>query len=530
MTTTTAKRNAGPRPLFYRSPFRHAPLAAAVLALLAAAPGQAADWRFTPGLSVTETWSDNPELLSDELARSQLVSQVTPSFYYVLDSRRLKATASGSWRQYAYSDSEAIRSREDNVRQHTASLQGILADDLLFVDASTSRQRRTLSAFGPQAIDNPYSKENATDVETWSVSPYLRQNLGRSATALLRYTRDAVNSDRPSLYGNSTADTVMLNVSSPPEPRLLAWGFSAMRQEQDNELAGDSLIENTNASLRYRVNSSIALTATAGYDNYEFGLGGASKGRNWSTGFAWTPSQRTSVEASIGRHFYGNTGSFLANVRSRRTVLSASYTDMITTTRSQLTLPAAIDTEALLDRLFSATIPDPVQRQLAIAAYIQATGLPPTLADSVNYLSNRFMRQKLLQATGALRGARTNTIVGVYASERIALGSDEADSALLGNQLRSLNDNVRQRGASVSWSYRFNARSSLVANANYSRSESLTTGIETHRRHLSLGANRQLGRHLTASLELRRRDGEVGRVNARTYTENAIAATLSMKL
>jgi len=508
---------------------RLVPVAAAVAALLVAAPSRA-DWRFTPGLSTTATWSDNPELVSDELARSQWIAQVTPSFHYVLDSRRVKASASGSWRQYAYSDSEAIRSRADNVRQHAASLQGIVADDLLFVDASSSRQRRSLSAFGPQAADSPYNRENSTDIETWSISPYLRHDLGRNATALLRYTRDAVNSDRPSLYGNSTADTVMLNLASPPEPRLLSWGFSAMRQEQDNELAGDSLIENTRANLRYRINSSFALTASAGYDNYEFGMGGASSGRNWSGGFAWTPSQRTNIEASYGRHFYGNTGFFQANVRSRRTVWSASYTDTITTTRSQFSLPAAIDTVALLDRLFAATIPDPVQRQLAIAAYIEATGLPPSLADSVNYLSNRFMRQKLLQATGALRGARADTVVAVYASERTALGSEEADSPLLGTQLRSLNDNVRQRGASATWSYKLNRRSRLVANANYSRSESLTTGIDSRRRYLSVGVHRDLGRHAAASLELRRRAGNVGRIDERTYTENAIAASISMKL
>lgn len=530
MTTTTAKRTGGLRFKPNRGLPRLVPVAAAIAALLVAAPSRA-DWRFTPGLSVTETWSDNPELLSDELARTQLVSEVAPSFNFVMNSRRVKASASGLWRQYAYTESTSVRPREHHDRQYGASLQGILAEDLLFVDASANGQRRTLSAFGPQVTNNPYSWANGTDVQTWSISPYLKHDFGRSATAQLRYTRDSVTSDQRTIFGNSTADTVLLNLSSPQEPRLLSWGLSVMHQKQDNEIAGESSIENATANLRYRLNSELALTATAGYDRYDFNaLGGQTGGRSWTTGFAWTPSQRTSIEASIGRHFYGTTGSLMANVRSRRTVWSISYGDTITTTRSQVTLPSAIDTAALLDRLFSSTIPDPLQRQLAIAAYMQATGLPPSLADSVNYLSNRYMRQKLLQATAALRGARANTIFSLYGSDRTALSSDEADSGLLGSQLRSLNDNVRQRGASATWSYSLNARSSVVANASFSHNRSITTGIEDRQRHLSLAANRKLGQNLVASLELRRRSGNVNRNDQRDYKEHAIAATISMKL
>lgn len=527
MTTITAKRE---RKAGSASLPRLVPIAATIAALLVAAPSRA-DWRFVPGLAVTETWTDNVDLQSDALAQTQLVSEITPSFTYVLNNRRLKAAASGSWRQFAYRDSDTIRAREDNIREYNADLQGILSENLLFVDASASSQRRSLSAFRPQANYSPYSRLNGTDIKTWSVSPYLKHDFGRHATAMLRYTRDSVESDQSTIFGNSTADTMLMSLSSPAEPRLLFWSVSLLHQQQDNEIAGKSTIENASGNLRYRVNYALALTASAGYDRYDFNaLGGRTAGRSWSTGFAWTPSQRTSVEASIGRHFYGTTGSLAAAVRSRRTVWLVNYADTITTSRSQATLPSAIDTVTLLDRLFSATIPDPVQRQLAVAAYMQATGLPPSLADSINYLSNRYMRQKLLQASSAFRGARSSAVLSVYGSERTALSSEEADSGLLGSQLRSLNDNVRQRGASATFNYDLNARSSLIASANVSRSESLTTGIESRQRYLRLGLNRRLGRQLTGSVELTRRSGIGFEASQRDYTEHAIAATISMKL
>lgn len=496
-----------------------------------AAPSAHADWRFRPGLDIRETWTDNVDLLPGEQAQTQLISEVAPSFLFTADSRRLKATASGSFRQFAYRDGDSVRARNDHVKQYAANLQGVLAEDLLFVDARASASQRNLSAFGPLAEDTPYTSRNSTEVRTWSLSPYLTHNFGRSATAIVRFTRDAVESDARSRFGNSTADTVLVDLNNHRSRDKLSWGLNYQNQDQENEIAGGSSVENVKGNLRYRLDSSLALTATAGYDRYEYdSLGGVTAGRNWSAGFAWTPSQRTSIEASFGRHFYGATGSLAASVRSRHTVWSVSYGDTITNSRQQFTLPSAIDTTALIDRLFSATIPDPVQRQLAVAAYIRAAGLPPSLADSINYLSNRYMRQKLLQASATFRGARSNAVVSMYGSERTALTSQETDSALLGSQLAALNDNVRQRGASATFTYNLNSRSILVANASYGQSKSLTTGVENRQRLLRLGMERKLGQHLSATLEARRRSGGFDAASPRRYTEHAIVAGLSMTL
>ena len=530
MTTITAKQTRSLR----GSLPRLAPLAAAVAAMLVS-PASLADWRFDPSIGITQTWTDNLYLQPDELARTQLVSEITPAFNLAVNNRRLKAVASGSWRQFFYSRSDSLRARNDNQGQYGARLQGILAEDVLFIDASANSRRQSVSAFGPQAINNPFSTLNNTEVKTWSISPYLVQRFGRQATAVLRYTRDSVETDQRTQFGNTTSDTVLLNVSSNPELRALGWGLSYLHQDQDNELAGKSSVENLNTNLRYRLNREFALTASAGYDRYDYNaLGGKTAGRSWSTGFAWTPSRRTSVQASIGRHFYGTTGSLAASLRSRRSVWSIDYGDTITNSRSQFTLPSALDTAALLDGLFSATITDPVLRAQAVADYIQQSGLPPSLANSINYLSNRYMRQKLLQASAAFKWSRSSAVMSLYGSERTALSSQEADSELLGSQLSSLNDNVRQRGASATYTYRLSPRSSLVAGASYSQSESLTTGLEDRQRLVRVGLDSKLGRHLTGRLELRRRSGGTGvgvqQASGRDYTENAIAATLLMTL
>lgn len=511
-------------------------LAPVTVAVMLATPAAHADWRFTPSLRLATTYSDNLYRQSDELAQSQLLTEIAPSFSLSVNERRLKMAATAGWQQFLYTHDDGDqqrRQRNDHARRFSGSLQGILAEDLLFLDANANVSRRSILPFGPQAENNPFSAENSTEVRSWSISPYLVQRFGRQANSVLRYTRSAVDSGARARFGDTVSDTLLYNLSSGSAYQVLGWGLSYVYQKQDNELTSDYSTRSVNANLRYQLDGTFALTASAGYDRYDYNaLSGRNAGRNWSTGFVWTPSQRSSIAASFGRHFYGNTGSLDASVRSRRTVWDINYGDIITTSQSQFTLPAAIDTSALLDRLFTTTIPDPVQRQLAVAAYMQQTGLPPSLADNINYLSNRFMRQKSLQASAAVNLARSTAVLALVGSERRALSSQESDSQLLGPQLASLNDNVRQRGVNALWSYRLNPRSNIVASVSFSRQQSLSQANvrDTRQRDLRLGMTRVLGRHVQGTLDLRRSSGSYGLTTARDYTENALSATITMKL
>ena len=503
------------------------PLAAALLLALPAH----AQWDVTPAVGLLGTWTDNINLREDDLARSQFVTELRPSLSVTGKSRRLNVNAVANWQQYAYSDKEAVLRPSDSQRSYAGNLQGTLVDQLLYVDASASRTRRNIQPFGPTVEDNPFSLENKADIESWRISPYLVRRFGRDATMQLRYSRDAVDSSGQvnNMFGNSTSDTVLFNLASGTELRTLGWGLNYVRQEIDNRLVGDSGSENLTGSLRYQFSRAWAATATAGYDKYDFeGPGGDSEGKKWTVGGVWTPSPRTSVQASIGRQQFGKTGSLAATVRSRRTAIDVQYSDAITSSRSQFSLPAAIDTAAMLDRLFNTTVADPVERERLVAAYIQANGLPPSLAESINFLSNRWARQKELRASVAWRGGRSTALLSAYRSERVALSDQQSDSPLLGTELTSLSDNLRQRGVNANLSYRMGPRSDLSLGADYSFTESITTGVESTRRTLYARVNRELGRYLSGNLELRRRSGATSYVGRGAYTENALVAQLTM--
>lgn len=540
MTITTAKQRT-----CRAAPPRLAPLAVAAL-LLASCPAHA-DWRVTPTLLVSEIWTDNVNLTEDALAHSDLITQVSPGITVSNRSRRLTVNATAQVHAFSYLHNSANRSLDDegvsedslsydqrrtnNVqRTYNGSLKSELAQDLLYLDARASRGQAAISPFGPRAgSGDMYSRNNRTDVTTWSISPYLAHRFGSTADGLLRYTRDSVDGDDVIGFRRTGGDTIQASLTSGTAFRTIGWGLNYSRQQLEGDLYGDSSTENLAANVRYYVSRRLSLTANAGYDRYEYeGLNDGDEGANWSLGFIFTPSLRSSVQASFGRHFYGNTGSLALLHRTRHLTTNITYADTITTSRQQFLLPATIDTAALLDSMFATAYPDPVERERIVQAYIQATGLPPSLADSVNYLSNRFMRQKALRGSLAYRKGRSNGIVSLHATERNAISDQMSDSPLLGSQQGTLYDNVRQYGFSANYTYRLTSRSNLVAAFDLDRSHSLTNDDRDYQRSVRVGVSRRFG-DLLGTIDLRHRTGDLSRFESGKYTERALVASLSMQ-
>jgi len=512
--------------------FRLTPFALA--AVLASSASHAADWRITPRLDLRETYSDNPGLQSGGDTHGSFISEADPSINFSTSGPRLKASADLGWRLFAYGDRDAAN-LQNSERRYNANAQAVVVDELLFVDAGASGSRQAISAFGPVS-NNTFSSSNRTDVSSWRISPYLRHRFGSTADMTLRYMRDSVEGGVAG-FGTSLAATRSADLSSGTRFETIGWNLSYYHQDLSERLdaasasmvGGESSSENTTVGLRWNVIRRFSLTANAGYDKYEYPtLGEGTRGRSWSAGFIWTPSTRTSVQASFGRRYFGKTGSLASSYRTQRSVWTLDYSDAVTTTRSQFLLPAAVDTAAMLDGLFAASIPDAAQRQQAVQAYIAATGLPPTLATSINYLSNRYIRIKRLQGAAVFRGTRSNLTFTLYDEDRLALSTQQSDSTLLLGQLASLNDNTSQRGASAYLDYRLAPRTSAYASLSASRVRSLSTDYASDNREARLGMSHRLAPRTQGSLELRHTRGSQNLVNNGSYRENALVATLSI--
>lgn len=487
-----------------------------------AAPSRA-DWKFVPQVELRETYTDNVALRP--VGQANWVTELAPGFTLDNSGPRLQFRGSYTKRFYEYSD-RAIGGVHGNQQQLAADARAKLVQDLLFLDASANISQRAASAFGPQliGIGNGFASANADEVKTIRVSPYLLHRFGAYATAELRYARDYLKSENASL-GQTDGNTTTLNLNSGAAFRQLGWGLYASHDRQDNEVAGKSNSDNAMATLRYLLTPLLSLTAGAGYDRYDYAsLGGSTQGRAWSLGFKWEPGARTSVTANMGRRYYGDSYSLQAFHRSRATVWTLNYNDAVTTTRAQFMLPSTVDTASLLDRMFAATIADPVARRQAVDAYIQATGLPASIANNINYFSNRYMLQKQLQAAMALNLAHTTLLVTLADARRSGLSATEVDSGLLGSATSTLNDNTRQTSASAALNWRLNSRTAVNVNADVARIRSVSQDRTDHNRSLRVGLSHALRPKLRAGLDLRRIRGGNG---VGLYTENAISASIT---
>ena len=521
MTTTTAKLAAAVAQAWAR------PVAAPLgLAALLLAPAAHADWKFIPTLDLRETYSDNVALQPDDQARGQFVSEITPGFALSHKGPRLVMHARYQLHYFAYPTD--ISGTNRTARQLQADGRAELLDQLMYVDAMASRSQQAISPFGQTVSNNSFASANRTEVATWRISPYMVHRFGTTATAELRYARDSVDAGRTGL-ASTDGDTLSFNLNSGKAYRSVGWGLQLSEQHVNSSLSNDSTIKTANANLRYKIRPTFDLTALLGYDSYDYqSLGGATSGKAWSAGFAWTPSLRTSLSASLGHRYYGPSRALKALHRSRHTAWSISYDDTVSTTRANFLLPASINTADLLDGLFTPNYPDPVERRRAVEAYMLSTGLPASLANNVNYFSNRFSLDKQLRGSVAFREGRTSALFSVFRVRRNALSVRETDSPLLGNNSNTINDNTDQKGFSASLDYRWTARTNLSLASEIVDSDSLSLGLSTRSSSVRLGMRHQLARKMNALFELRRVEGAL--LGGRTYTENALSATLNMQL
>ena len=504
---------------------RHAPLALLALAL---SPNAMAEWKFTPTVDLRANYSDNVNMQREELAKAQFYTELAPGFSLINNSPRWKMRTAYQ-RSFFWTPQDEIAGTRNSAQSLSGSLDARLIDELLFLDADAHIGQQAISAFGPQVNNNNYSSANRTEVRTWRASPYLRHRFGSAAEIEVRYMRDSVATGRVG-RGSSDGDTLSVNLGSGRASRRIGWNLVASHSKVKDSVAPESIVDHANLNLRYLIGSAFTATASTGYDRYDYqGLGDKTAGHSWTTGFAWTPSARTSLTANAGRRYYGSTYFLNAQHRSRGTVWSINYNDAVTTSRAQFLLPSTIDTAAMLDGLLTATIPDPVQRAAAVQAYINATGLPPSLANNINYFSTRFFLQKQLQASVALNLARTTTVFSLYNTRREALSTIQTDSLLTGSQSANLNDNTRQYGANAMLNWRFSPRSSLVLNLSAGKSISNSTGLETDNKSLRLGMTTQFRPRLRGVFEVRRVEGSTfGGLS--DYVENGVSASLSMQL
>ncbi len=288
------------------------------------------------------------------------------------------------------------------------------------------------------------------------------------------------NGDFVTRSGDAKADVMVFN----------NWGVRVSAQHEANQLSDRtdtfSLTREYNsygAGLIYRKNDNryVALTANTSdsdidEDDNETFIGLDMK---------WAFSSRTSLAASYGRRFYGESGSFNFSYNTKKVRSSISYSEDVTSTSRLLANPENLG-------VFVCPV-----GSTSIATCFQPNSLNYT-PDAGEQLV-QFTSQNLELDDNIILRKRTNAQIG-YDFSRLAVALSwrySENDYLEEDRLR------RTYGGGINASWDLGSYTSLTADVNYAnieqRSAEFNNGESENWRY-SVGVSREIGQHLNATL------------------------------
>lgn len=489
----------------------------ALVALLLPGAARATDWSVAPSVRLRESYTDNAGLAAPAQAHGEFITELAPA---------LLVSASGpTYRlslDYALQALHYSRQAGQLRQQLEADGHGMLAPGLLYVDARSSISQQYVSAFGPQA-DPALAGANSRTVRSISISPYLHRELRGLASIELRYGYSRVSSGK--LLDAHTREA-SLRITGERGAGGWDWNLRASRQDIDDSAMAPVLRTDAGLGLGRALGRSLSVHLSAGHEKSDYHATGVQpQGRYWSAGLRWTPSPHSSMDASVGRRYFGNTGSLDAHWQLRRLYLALGYHEDISTSQAQFLSVPPSGLSDFLYQLWQPRIPDPVQRGQAVRLFLALSQLLGANGN-VNYFSHRYFLQKQAQASALYAGARSTVTLGWSGTERTAQTSSAVDSIILsGPESLELQDRTRQSAVQLGWNWRLAPRSELNLAASRGSVQSLSTGREDRNSVVAAGLSHQLRPGLRASLDLRH-----SRHRSNTgghYRENGVSAAIT---
>ncbi len=486
------------------------PLAGAFSVVLAMAfplTAQALDWRLTPSVGASATYTDNSNQSATN-PEDALILSVTPGFSLRSSgSRRVQASL-----QYGLSAVERFGGNESNDLNHNLNAVGKaeLVEDFLFIDGNAHISQELISLLGSPADADTNSSNRAT-VGTYSISPYIQKRLGSFANTLVRYTASGAIFEND-VAAQSASNSLTAGLSSGPRFNDVSWGLNYSIRKTQNENAADTTFESASAQLGYALTRKFRVFGTVGEDRNDYPSSTGTDGSSYSVGFGWSPTRRTSVEASAGERYFGRTLSLSGNHRTRLSQWTVRYSEDVTDTSKTATNYNDF-------------------RGAKLNSCPAGTVLPPnaTLADAINAkcdidlffgssITNGVFISKLL--TGGVTwdlGVRTNL-------------SMTFSDLIREFQLFSQGED-RIRSITGAINYRLSPQTSASTSLSLIRNsiDNVATGArEDDILSLNLGLNHRFAETLNGALTFRHTQRDSNAANS-DYDENSLTATVNMR-
>ena len=488
---------------------------------------QGIDWRFEPSVGATTTYTDNVRQSASN-TEDALILGITPGFSLRSHgSRRIQASL-----QYGLSGITRLGGGDENDLFHNLSAIGKaeIVEDFLYLDGSANISQELISLLGSGSDASTNSSNRAT-VGTYSLSPNIKKRLGSFATAQARYTTSGA------IFGNnaasnSNANALSAGVASGPRFNDLNWRVDYSIRKVNNQDVGDSTFERIGAQLGYAISRQFRIFGTVGLEKNDYLSSTKTDGSSYSMGFGWSPTRRTSVEASVGERYFGRTFSFSGNHRTRISRWNIRYSEDVSDITQQFLEQGNRVFWICGGSLIETPDAAPPVGQTCSVGPISAGQLAQTYASFGVPLSE-------LIAAGLLNVASANGVfiiksltAGVsWDVGRLGFGLSAQDTRRLYQVLSNAEDHIQSVSGTAS--YRMTPQTTANTSLSLTRSSfdpALAGGSARTDDTLSLsvGVNHRFADKLSGALTVRHIQRDSNAANA-GYDENSISATANMR-
>ncbi len=473
------------------------------------------DWKITPGVALSERYSDNVNLDAAGLEQADWITEITPRIAVARNGARLKVNADYGLQGLLY----AKDSDRNDVRHNlNGRANAELVEDWFFLDATARVSQQLIDLADAGGLGDAVGIGNTNTVGAYSLAPYIKHRFGSAVTVEARLAHEGVFiSDSP--VSDTESNRYTLSVVSGSRFIPFTWAANYNRTDTNNSNAVDSGSELFSANARYQLRRSFGLLAQASMEKNDFtgananvrdyssyGLGvfytpgrrvsmdvlyNVSDDSNFLSGsLTLNPTLRTALQATTSKRAFGRSYALNLTHRTRKSNWSLRYQDDLTTSQQQFTnfdgylCPAGI------------LPPDPSCIPAISQPQSNETYLAKNLIGAVSY---------------TLRRATWN--LSLYNNRREYQASGATDTT---------------QGVQTSFGLRPAAHTTFTLSGGLSRNESSgLLGLENDLWNISLAASHQFRTKVTGSLEVRHQDRQSNQASG-DYAENSVAARLNM--
>lgn len=522
-----------------------------VLVLLVPALAWAGDWKITPRITLSEVYSDNPDLVSSSQAKSDWITEITPGISIQREGGRMKVQADYRMTGLVYASDS---SRNDIYHGLDGKAFAELVQDWFYVDATAriSQQLREGASSGDTGVVGVGGAggigggvggggqvgisgiNNTSQVGAYSISPYLKRRLGSFATVEARVAFDDVISD-DSQTSDGRKTRYRLSAVSGNLYYPLTWSASYDKSETNNSDSDDTGDDRASLNARYALSKKFGLLARASLEKNDFtGVDEDEEDyKTYGLGVFYTPSRRfsadvyynhsnnngnfvsgsatlnptlhTSLKASTSQRSFGRTYGLNLSHRTRQSNWTLNYQEDLTDTKQQF-----------LD--YAGTL---YAHSCAGAIIYSNSPIPPAGCNAVPGLNINLVNQsqtdetytsKILSGAVTYTRRRSTFLLSTYLNKRDyqSSGGDEKTYGLQG-----------------SWNLKTSPRTTFTLSGGMSKEESSNGGDGDDLWNLGLAVTHQFDSKVSANVGLRHQQRSSDQPGD-SYKENAVAARLNV--